>query len=265
MKNNQFLHLLKAELRGPVFDWLLFGLFLATLNFAYLQGFQQSYRLSGSPTQAFGAVAIWMIFLHLFQNPTKSLYPSAMGGYEFLFTKAITRRTLFYSKAGAYLIASLLPVVLSLVLSFSKPELKLRIYENSPEAALTEQFCLANFDGAHLQSDPEVQGAHFVVMPTGWVDEGFYFFFIYAAAALAYQFGVFLVWPRYGVILPAGVILAASGLQFYFVFSRKLNDFESQIAWASHHRLPLLLGLAVAAVCIQLFSCRRFVNTEVLA
>ena len=265
MNQPNFLHLLKAQFDGQLLKWLFIGFLVVGLTFGVQFYFGQSYRLTPPTSVIFLGLGIIMTFGTVFNRGKKP--PGnvvAASSLEFLFTRAVSRRTIFYSKTCLYPLVCLLPLVLFLVLSYVKPELKLRIYNNSNEALATEQFCLANFDGAHLESDPIVKYSHYVVLPHGWVEQAWLYLLFFTAWTLAYQFAAFLLWnTRWGqAVLYLFSIIGMSGVPLYFTLSG--NNFEWQLAWATHHRLLLILGLAAAGALIQSFSCRRFVNTEVL-
>ena len=225
--------------------------------------------LSGVGTSGFlliiPFISINPLFLHG-NYGIKGLKGQAVNSLELFFSKAINRASIFFVKAGAYLLLSLLPLLVIWAYSCAKPEIRIELPYNTQEhRETTKQFYLSHFSGAYVQKDElDKEGNKvFVVLPQGQV--------ACAIFTLVWGFSFTLLFQVIGLGLPPGKRWVC--LPTFFVFMLLSNvwgsslktpsHYEVGLAWIDQHTALTLLGLGLLTVLSQLYCCRRFVNTEI--
>jgi hypothetical protein len=191
---------------------------------------------------------------------------------EFFFTRALSRKSLFYAKASVFLLICFTPVALPLIASYTNPKMRVDFYQGSKGEKATKQFYMANFSGAHIEKDLKDKGGdhYYVALPKGRTDKAFLGFVVGCTGALLYQLGSFLLWDkRWAQWL---MVLAWFGLPYYFlrfIYVPKSagipSGYETNLVLVNQHSALVLLGLGLLFIVTQAYACQRFVKTEILA
>jgi len=196
----------------------------------------------------------------------KGLKGQAVNSLEFFFSKAINRASVFSVKAGAYLLLSLLPLLVIWVYSCTKPEIRIELPYNTQEhRETTKQFYINHFSGAYVQKDESDKEGNkaFVVLPQGQV--------ICAIFTLVWAFTGTLLFQLISFGLPHGKRWVCLPVFFALLIFSDLGGpsfktpsrYEMCLAWVGQHTPLTLLGLGLLTILSQLYCCRRFINTEI--
>jgi hypothetical protein len=225
--------------------------------------------LSGIGTSGFllmiPFISINPLFLHG-NYGIQGLKGHAVNSLEFFFSKAINRASIFFVKAGAYLMLSLLPLLVIWAYSYAKPDIRIELPYNTQEhRETTKQFYLSHFTGAYVQKDEQdKEGNKFwVVLPKGQVT--------CAVFTLVWAFIGTLLFQVIGLGFPPGMRWVCLPTFFAFMLLSNVwgsslktpSHYEVGLAWIDQHTPLTLLGLGLLTILSQLYCCRRFVNTEI--
>jgi hypothetical protein len=207
--------------------------------------------------------------------PFTTINPLFSGrNLEFLFSRAISRITLFYVRASLYLIICLLPLTILLGCSLAKPVMKVEFVDASHpvknrfdlrQEAL-QKFYLTHFEGAFLQPGGRESYGNtaFVVLPKGRVDQAILALIWLSLSALIFQILVlrFFHVKRW---IPAFAFFVLMTLTILGDSSHNAipSFFQTCLGLIDSHRFLLLAVLGVLMVLSQRYCCRRFVNLEI--
>ncbi|HWB61031.1 MAG TPA: hypothetical protein VG733_16170 [Chthoniobacteraceae bacterium] len=281
---SHYLRLLAYEPRTMAV-FLLGGIFLASL---------QSRLFHSGTMLLFTSIVCGLIlpsqfltaaFPFLFKAPIsglKTAYHVVLNGeMEFLFTRAISRRSLFYARATRYLAAYLCPFLIMWGCSLAAPPIKVQIYSHDDYAAETEHFYLDHFPGAFIetQMDDGKEKSTCVVLPRGQANLAFYNLTLICFVALLFQLINFIFWQKRWSQL--AVIIGVALVPMFFVgwfifrmnqtvasekifsaFSATPAAYKSSLIWVTAHPFSAWSLLAVFAVATELYSCHRYIRTE---
>ena len=181
--------------------------------------------------------------------------------FQFMFTRAIDRISLFCAKTSFFLMLSAMPLVAIWAYSYTAPTVRVELYNSLHHREETKQFFLSHFDGAYLQEPDAGRNKDYVVLPCGRTDEAVCIFMCVIAATVLFQVILFTFTQRRW--MPAVVFVLLMVLLPFTGFSRHSpSPYEVTVAWFAQHTFQSLLGLFVFTVAAQ-FYCRRFINTEI--
>jgi hypothetical protein len=203
---------------------------------------------------------------------------AADGDLEFFFTRAVSRRSLFYSRASRYLLASLLPFLIILAFSCARPLTRVRLSYVAQQQADMERYYLGHYHDAFLQRYPadELGNKRIdVVLPRGHVHQSFLAVAFVCATALLYQLITFAFWGKrlamrglfFGLMLLPIAFLhwlmpSHTSSSIFDIFTPTF--YETALAWVTLHTALTLLILGLMAIVTQAYCCRRYINTEII-
>jgi hypothetical protein len=281
MKKSHYLRLLAYE-PGFLLGILLYGAFCTCSSiFNFLQ--DEAFYLGFLPEGVFAVVLIGMAFLFLFKVPligagTKGRQPALSSGeLEFFFTRAISRRSIYWAKTTRYLLACLFPFLITWAYSSSKPLIRVEAPNINKEASM-EQYYLSHFQDSHIQAVPvDGKPTNYVILPHGQMNRTFFTLAWVCFAALLLQFTIFLFWDKSRVMIAIWfAFVALPGFIFllltFSTASSILDEtplfvptfYEAAMAWVTQHTAPTLLALGLLAIVVQTYCCRRYINTEII-
>lgn len=269
MKNSHFFVLFKRE---AVKLWpLLFLIYF----FGYLDISNKDTVFSLTAPNSEGGFQFFlplMLYWFLFQNDGM-LYGLGFSNasrfsftnLEFFFTRALRRTSFFYAKSILYLILCLMPLVVSLVHSYTKPIIRIELPSYTLEdREATKQFYLTHFEGGYLQAPDTGKNEDYVVLPKGRIDRAFGYFVFNFTILLCFQallftfsrirWGFFLALMAFAILLPIGM------------YSFKPPTlYEAGLGWITQHTLLAFCGIGALTFLAQRYCCRRFVQTEIIS
>ena len=252
---------------------MLWGAIGLSIIYGFMNAFQleedHMFFLSVYGPQVFLLLIPFMSINPLFLNGNygiQGLKGQTVNSLEFFFSKAISRSSIFYIKAGAYLILSLLPLVVVCAYSCAKPVIRIELPYNPPgHREATEQFYLNHFSGAYVQKDERDKEGNkaFVVLPNGQVDYAIFTLLGAFIGTLLLQVVSFSFPPgkRWISVLTFFALLILSN--WGSNSPQTPSHYEMGLAWVAQHTFLALSGLGLLTAMAQLYCCQRFVNTEI--
>ena len=283
MKKSHYLRMLAYE-PGFLLAVLLVGGFCSWSSISHFR-LDETFFLGFVLDWTFAVFLIPMAFLFLFKPRNSagikgSQSALAGGDLEFHFTRAISRRSIYWAKATRYLLACLLPLLFTWAFSSSKPLIRVTVPFDEGKQASMEQFYLSHFHGSHVQTVPLEENAtmDYVILPHGQMNKTFLTLTLGCFVALLLQFISFFFWGNNRamtvtwfafVFLPSLLM----GLTLTSTTSSTMDDtspfaptfYESVLAWVTLHASLALLILAVATIATQTYCCRRYIRAEITA
>jgi hypothetical protein len=264
MRISFFTALLKNDSR-MAWPFLFLSAFYAYLSIKGYKHDQMFELTSGSAHSTFLFLIPFMLWNFLFSNGNygfKAANAFTFNSLEFMFSRAISRVTLFCAKTSIFLFLCLLPLVLILVFSLTDPVIRVELpYNSHHHREETKQFYLTHFKEAYLQESDTGNNKDYVVLPHGRIDAARYSLLVIFSGALFFQTTLFF-------------FLKARWMSFtiYFVLALlpSLADgfhgpspYEVSLAWVTQHTMTAVSMLVLLTILSQLYCCRRFVNTEI--
>jgi hypothetical protein len=279
MKKSHYLRLLAYE-PFILLAILLYGVFFAYLLLS-LHREDETFILGFIPAGSFADLLIPLSLIFVFKIPPIGIKNPQLarhqGELEFFFTRAISRRSIFYAKATRYLLACLLPFLATWAFSCARPLIRVEApYEFGRRAAM-EQFYFTHYYDAHLQTAPYKDIVlTYVVLPHGHMNMAFFTFAWVCFATLLFQFIFFLFWGKFRAmvaVFAAFIIVPCIVLEMLLSSNASsiINPaptftpsfYESSLAWVTVHAALTLLILVLTAIVTQTYCCHRYINTEI--
>lgn len=268
MKITHFLSLLRSESR------LLYGLLplAAYLTVSSILFQKQDIMFSLRPSPGFGALWFMAGYACIAFFPSLHWIGKHLrlkAGYEFLFSRAISRRLLFGAKASLLLLVCSLQPLILLIYSYSAPLLRIELPYHTPEhREETKRFYLESFAGSYLEKDElDREGNRaYVVLPQGRVSVAWLDLLLMLTVTFAIQGGMFLLWrSRFGFILFVVLFVVSQLFSVRLGYGmQSQSPYEEALAWSQSHLALALFGILAAGIAVQLFSFHRFRSAEVI-
>jgi hypothetical protein len=273
MKKNHYLRMLVYEPLILVAILLFYG---AWCVWTLTKGIREddTFVLGFVPGGTYAVFLITMSLLLLVKIPFGGNKAAADAELELLFTRAISRSSIYFARATRYLVACLLPFLAIWIFSASKPVIRLQAPFHFGKGTGMEEFYLAHFPGSYVESVPLTGSIKkdYVVLPQGQVEKAFFNLLWVCMLALLYQFLAFILWnKRWGmfVLMIFFLVLPGFALELLFSSSRGTADiyrptfYESSLGWVTLHTPLALLLLGLFAIVTQAYCQRRYINTEI--
>jgi hypothetical protein len=249
------------------------------LALSVIYGFQNGISPGGGADQMFsvglyGPEIFLLIIPFISINPLflggnygiQSLKGQAVNSLEFFFSHAIRRSLLFSVKASLYLGLTLMPLLTIWGYSYTKPIIRIELPYNTLEhREATKQFYLTHFEGAYLQKDEKDKegNKYWVILPKGQVDRARFTLVWVFACTLLFQAVLFALSPaKRWASIP--IYFGLLGVTTMGGSSVKVpSSYEMGLAWVAQHTFLSFVTLGLITLIVELYCCRRFVNTEI--
>ena len=279
MKKSHYLRLLAYE-PFILLSILFYGGWIAWTNISHFHEVETGY-LGFLPDLIFAfsltGLSLTLVFKTLGTGMKSRSGVNAMAqDMEFFFSRAVSRRTLFYARSSRFLLACLFPVLLTWAFSYGRPLIKMRISYVEKQREPMEQYYLAHYPDAFLLREPVDKDGNetvYAVLPRGQVSRAFFAVAFVCFTALLYQFATFIFWGNRWAVIAVflGFIFLPVSSIFWLVQSHiySIDDvfapslYETGLAWVTQHTPLTLLILGVLTIVTQTYSCRRYINTEI--
>ncbi len=200
-------------------------------------------------------------------NPPIPLPPvGTTEGFEFMFTRAIDRVMLCRARTAAFFLLALLPFFVAVAAAPLAPDVRLNL-NHTPADRLDAQISL--YSQAFPAMRPVVSGQRNLpgqfTVPGGTVAYTLWLAWIVALTLLlCHAYGTLVSrWAKpnhWWTLTP----LALPFLLITWLFKLTFTSQERGFLFFAAHPLPMVAGLLVLAVVIQLWSERRFRKMEIL-
>ncbi len=278
-KQSQFWTLFKNEafaLTSQV-NWLIGWFFSISILLYMIQLHRETYDLIFN----FGEITMPLFFL-IFLIGVCIVFIMVSGPLEFIFTRSINRRIYFRAKSTVFFLMVIIPLLLSLKLSFSNPKLAMRRSDADYSASgITEGRFLKIFPGSYVEylgvETVRIDGSRYrndlIIIPTGRTIRALWALWLGLFVAIIFQ--GYLIWiSRYQLIQRVALMYLGSFFIMFLLFPPDNSYAEwgtlfgpiwqESFLFFSAHIAPMFLGLIIFGIIIQILCERRFEKLEVL-
>lgn len=219
--------------------------------------------------------ALWIVilssFFQIFRFP-RYWGKQSNSDFEFFFSRAISRKSIFLTRSFVYFFICLFPVITIWVHSNLHPLIRIELpYNSATYREETKQFYLTHFRGAQLQPNKHDKDIEYVALPNGRIDQAFLSSIWIGVYALLFQaLGFILLQPKIRLWIQASVFIF---FMFSMFFLEEWINFAGGsrsyyavlLSWTNAHPFSVLAMLAALAVVVQIYCCRKFVKMEVIS
>lgn len=199
----------------------------------------------------------------LFQQKGNTTMGMLAQQTEFLFTRAISRESIYWAKVTTYFIGASIPILVLAGWTLTQPVAKIELSYKEKTRAMQQAFYTRNFENVQIVGAKDTR---YAVIPEGRQAKAVTLVLNIFAFIVVYQYIQHLarnqVWIQRGLY-----ILCVMLPGFWPIFERKLlggtHDNDDQwIAWVYQHWVVYALAVLIFGACVQYVCRRAFLSRE---